>query len=87
MQPQQMSNPSVTEGDVPEPETSSVNDAALTTPLNAPEDGPVEGPSAAAGRGSVDPATDATNDEGGALGEAGTPLANRGQQEEGRSGS
>ena len=78
MQPQQMSNPEVTEGDVPEPDTSSSSDPAMTTPLNAPSSGPTEGP-AAAGQLPVDPATDATNDEGAQLGEAGTPLANRGQ--------
>jgi hypothetical protein len=74
----------VTEGDVPEPDTSSSSDPALTTPLNAPESGPTEGPAAAGTKpGTVDPATDATNDEGGSLGEAGTPLANRGQEPEG----
>jgi hypothetical protein len=83
MQPQQMSNPPVTEGDVPEPDTSSSSDPAMTTPLNAPSSGPTEGPAAANERPtSVDPVTDATNDEGGSLGEAGTPLANRGQEPE-----
>jgi len=83
MQPQQMSNPGVTEGDTPEPDTSSSSDPALTTPLNAPDSGPTEGP-AAAGQlpTTVDPATDATNEEGGSLGPAGTPLANRGQEPE-----
>jgi hypothetical protein len=81
MQPQQMSNPEVTEGDVPEPDTSSSNDAPGM--VNEPAGGVTEGPAAASGKASVDPATDATNDEGGSLGEAGTPLANRGQQPEG----
>jgi hypothetical protein len=81
MQPQQMSNPDVTEGDTPEPTTSTPNDNTGTTGmLNEPAEGVIEGPAAASGKVSVDPGTDATNDNESDLGPAGTPLANRGQE-------
>jgi hypothetical protein len=80
MQPQQMSNPGVTEGDTPEPSSSSANDPDSATIVNEPAGGVTEGPAAAKGKASVDPGTDATNDTDSDLGPAGTPLANRGQE-------
>ena len=81
MQPQQMSNPDVTEGDTPEPSSSTSNDEGSGAIANEPAGGVTEGPAAAnQPPTTVDPATDATNDEGTGLGEAGTPLANRGQE-------
>jgi hypothetical protein len=77
MQPQQMSNPPVTEGDVPGSATSGAASDAVNTSINAPVGGVSEGP------GGVSPATDATNDTDADTGPAGTPLANRGVEPEG----
>jgi hypothetical protein len=75
MQAQQMSNPAVTEGDVPEPTTSTGGSDAVSTSTNDP--GVSEGP------GVVDPTTDATNSTDTPRGPAGTPVANRGVEPEG----
>ena len=59
-------------GDVPGSATSGGGSDALSTSIN--EVNVSEGP------GGVDPDTDATNDTDAATGDAGTPLANRGQE-------